>query len=114
MHPIPMRLALAMALLPCATAAHATGRCKVSVAPDMAGFFLTPTIQRLRVVRVTPPSGGRACELQVDDAIVRIDAQPVEGQKARVVMAYWDSLPADAPRTFTVRRDGRLVTVPVP
>ncbi len=94
--------------------ADAAARCRISVKIEAGGFPLSQTIRRARGANGVRPPAREACELRVGDEIVQIDAQPVEGQKARTVDGYLRALSDAAPRVFKVRREGRVTAILVP
>lgn len=102
-HPIAAGL-LAVLALP--LAAHA-GNCKLDIQPVTSGFFLNPTLDKLTVRSMRSVKPGVDCKLQQGDEIVQINAQPVPGQKARDVQAYWKGLKQDQSLTFKVLRHGK-------
>lgn len=99
---------LTLLVLPLASQA---GNCKLDINPVTSGFFLNPTLDRLMVRSMKSVKPGFDCKLLQGDEIVQINTQPVKGQKAREVQAYWKGLKQNEPVTFKVVRNGKPLTL---
>jgi C-terminal processing protease CtpA/Prc len=99
---------LALLALPLASRA---GNCKLDINPVTSGFFLNPTLDKMTVRSIRSVKPGFDCKLQQGDEIVQINTQPVPGQKAKTVQAYWKSLKPNQAVTFKVLRQGKPLTL---
>ncbi len=93
------------------SAIHASERCKVKLEPTTSGFFLSPTLEKVLVHKVTPRVPGQTCVMMVGDELLEVNERVIPGSKAKEVMKYWKSLPEHSPVTFKVRREGSVIIV---
>jgi hypothetical protein len=97
----------AVLLVAAACPAHA---CKLALQSKTSGFFLSPTLEKVVVAKVTP-SPGKPCSLMAGDELLQVNDRAIPGAKAKDIMAYWKGLPEGSKPTFKVRRAGKVVTI---
>ena len=93
------------------TSAHAGGGCELTLKPTTSGFFLSPTLEKVTVFKVTLGTPEQPCLLMANDELLQINDQIIPGHKAREVMGYWKALPKGTARIFKVRRAGAIISV---
>ena len=93
------------------TSAQAGGGCELTLKPTTSGFFLSPTLEKVTVLKVTPGAPEQPCLLMANDELLQINGQVIPGRKAKEVMGYWKALPKSTARIFKVRRAGSVISV---
>ena len=85
--------------------------CDIALKSSYRGFPLNPLVAKVVIAKVTLKRPGAACPVRTGDEILQVNRQPVPGQRALKVLSYWRSLKKGVPRTYRIRRDGRVLTL---
>ncbi|AXK73304.1 PDZ domain-containing protein [Lysobacter sp. TY2-98] len=102
-------LACALAVTP---ASAAKGHLGFAVEVETAGFFLTPSLERVQVTRVIAASPAANAGLRAGDAVIDIDGVAIKGAPAKPLAEKLKSVePGDHLRMTVRHADGRVATL---
>lgn len=102
---------LAVALASAAATAGDRGYFGFAISVDAEGFFLNPTLNAVRIEKVTPDSPASKAGLDAGDLIVEIEGKTVAGAKAKDLQPFLEREVGQTTRLVVKKPSG--LTLPV-